>query len=54
MTYEDVLVLLKIVDFSRDHPQLKALHDQALAELAAVDPNHVGFASQMNTEPVED
>lgn len=49
--WEDVLTLLKIADRARQYPQLKVLHDQAVATLGAVDPNALSFYSQGDQDP---
>ena len=55
MKWEDVLTLLRVTEQARNYPQLKALHDTALATLAAADPNSMTFLSQGDALPaVED
>lgn len=49
--WEDVLTLLKVADRARQYPQLKDVHDTAVALLNAVDPHALTFYSQQDTQP---
>lgn len=55
MEWEQIAILLRVIEQTRDYPKLVHIHNRALAELEAADPNTIHFAGQVDQlEPLED
>lgn len=50
MLWEDVVLLLEVVEKTAQQPAFRDLHQAALAQLAAIDINSLTFVSQIDNE----